>query len=1215
MHNFYQLLRWGTLCCSFIFLFVFASIAQSKKYPEPESKKLWMIEYNEACYEVADSSQAEFYRLLKTKDGKFWGSVRDYYPNGQLRLEADSLVAMQPEKYEGQVIRYRPDGSKEQVQVFEKGKLKDETFYDTQGEPTRESWKQLFKQATVWYRRGDVAKTRAFFEQAKLKAEQVFGKDHRNYAASLNALATITSDETKDVDTVTSLFEEARAALRRSLGEAHPAYGGTLYNLAYFYDRQGLYPKAMPLYEQAASILEPVLGAGHPRVASILNNLAGLYTEAGRYEEAEPLYQRALEIKARTYGKKHESYANTVSSMAFLYAKRGDYKLAESFFQEALDIREAFYNKKHPRYLRSLNNLASFYRNQSKYAQAEPLYQEAIKALKVDPGENSIDYANALEDLGLLYYLMGKYSLAEPLFQQALGISQAKLGKDHIDYAATLSNLANLYHKQGLYAEAEPLYQRVLEITEANLGREHLIYSARLHDLANLHSDIYNFEESEALYQACLRIREQVLDKEHPEYAASLNDLANLYQKQEKYLKAEPLYQQVLAITQANFGKNHPRYANVLSNLAVLYQALGRYEEALSLQEEALRLKQTSLGENHPDYANSLSNLGVIYKYKNDYQTAASFFQQASSIYQATLGENHPEYLQALNNLASTRVLQGDYKTAQRWYSKSSEHLIEATRRNFAAFSEKEKKSFSEMLRVNLQVYYSYVLKAHQEIPDLKGWLYNLQLATKGLVLQAIQKMRRRILESKDSTLIQQFEQWQARREYLAKIYTLSEEEKKQQGIDQDQLEAEANQLEKEISLRSEFFAKARDTLHYTWRDIQKTLKPSEAAVEMIRVNYYDGKELSDSVLYLAVLIRADTQQEPELIILPHGNDLEEKFLSNYRNRTKSLLKDRYSYAQYWQPIVEKLEGIQKIYFSADGVYHYLNLNTLRNPETGKYLLESVDIHLLTSTQELVSVSSPKQGEKQALLLGRPLYDLSKDKHKDVSREYQGEQVPTRQAFLIGKKISSMQLADLPGTEAETRQVHQQLQEAGWQSTLYLQENALEEVVKNANQPEILHIATHGFFLNPLADATPSASLNPMLRSGIALSGISTYFQAENKYETEDGLLTAYEAANLDLDETQLVVLSACETGQGKVQGGEGVYGLQRGFQVAGAQNILMSLWAVSDEATQVLMSTFYQKWIGEKMSKRQAFRAAQLEVKEKYAEPYYWGAFVMVGE
>jgi CHAT domain-containing protein len=190
------------------------------------------------------------------------------------------------------------------------------------------------------------------------------------------------------------------------------------------------------------------------------------------------------------------------------------------------------------------------------------------------------------------------------------------------------------------------------------------------------------------------------------------------------------------------------------------------------------------------------------------------------------------------------------------------------------------------------------------------------------------------------------------------------------------------------------------------------------------------------------------------------------------------------------------------------------------------------------------------------------------------------------------------------------------LTSANWTVSTYTKIQATEENFKTLDSPGVLHVATHGFFLSDVdvrdelaTDETSAITNNPLFRSGLLLAGAS----ADRTGKTEDGILTAYEAMNLSLDQTDLVALSACETGLGEVRNGEGVYGLQRAFSVAGAKAVLMSLWQVDDAATQELMTNFYSHWLkgGDKYT---AFRQAQLELKAKYPQPYYWGAFVLSG-
>jgi len=347
--------------------------------------------------------------------------------------------------------------------------------------------------------------------------------------------------------------------------------------------------------------------------------------------------------------------------------------------------------------------------------------------------------------------------------------------------------------------------------------------------------------------------------------------------------------------------------------------------------------------------------------------------------------------------------------------------------------------------------------------------------------------------------------------------------------------------------------------------------------------------------------------------LLKNGNDLEGKHLNFYQNSITKQIPDDQSYGKFWEKIGAKLGTSTKVYFSPDGVFHNINLNTLYNPKTKKYLLEEKDIRMVTSTKDLVNPSPAEEENKLAELVGFPNYYASGPTASITTSDRKSPQMS------YGLRLESVgTLAELPGTKTEVDKIAGVLEGKGWEVKNYTGGSALEQTIKESYKPRVLHIATHGFFQ---PDSTKGS--NPLLRSGLMLTGAGSTLKGEKNESGEDGILTAYEAMNLNLDNTDLVVLSACETGLGEIKNGEGVYGLQRAFKVAGARSIIMSLWKVDDEATQELMVSFYKKWLENSTdssklsvrSKRQAFLAAQKELKAKYPNPYYWGAFVMVGE
>jgi CHAT domain-containing protein len=898
------------------------------------------------------------------------------------------------------------------------------------------------------------------------------------------------------------------------------------------------------------------------------------------------------------------------------------YQVAIDFFTKAIAQAEKEFGKNHPNYVTSCSDLADTYRSYGLYAKAEPLYLEAKRAIDSSKGIEHPNYAANRIGLAELYQLQGKYELSEVLYIEAKNAYEKILGKNDALYTNSCNNLANLYREQGLYTKAEPLYLEAKNIQEKLMGKEHL------------------------------------------DYATSCNNLASIYLAQGLYAKAEALFLEAKGIDEKISGKDHLLYADDCNNLATLYEYQGVYAKAELLYLEAKTIWEKTLGKEHPLLASSYNNLANIYSTQGKYSLAETLLLEAKNIREKTLGKAHLEFANACNNLANLYNIQAKYAQAFSYYQAAGQVFIKQTESNFSHLSEKEKGLFFKTFNRQFGLYNSFALKAQAQLPNLHGWIYDNALAIKGLLYQSSEKMRQNILNSGNPTLIEKYQTWKQDKDYLAKVYQMPLAEKQKQGIDEKKLEEEANNLEKELSKQSRYFAQGGQPLHYTWQAVQKKLKKDEVAIELIRTQYF-AKEWTDSVLYIALIIKPETKNQPEMVVLPNGKMMEGKYLQYYLDfvkygvsrgtrgdedtlaldsddldvesiKTENARQSFSAYEAFWQPIAQKIMGKKNVFLSIDGVYNSLNINTLQNPQTKKFVLDEVNVQLVGSTKDLLTKNLREAHTKtpqNAVLLGFPDYNHVSKANNRPSETTEKDKIINPQVaksrFFNGKNID-----ELPGTKVEVEKVEQILksQKVAYQTFLY--EKATEDEIKKLNNPQVLHIATHGFFLNDLPKTEEKANLfsgietqkfidNPLLRSGLLFAGCKDNLNFQTNKEksataglgTEDGVLTAYEAMNLNLDKTDLVVLSACETGLGEVQNGEGVYGLQRAFQQAGAKSILMSLWTVSDESTQKLMIYFYENWLTKRQSKRQAFKNAQLQLREKYPEPYHWGAFVMVGE
>lgn len=527
--------------------------------------------------------------------------------------------------------------------------------------------------------------------------------------------------------------------------------------------------------------------------------------------------------------------------------------------------------------------------------------------------------------------------------------------------------------------------------------------------------------------------------------------------------------------------------------------------------------------------------------------------------------------------------------------------------KSFSSMSEYEREQFFITLKNDFELFNAFVLENFSTEAGglLLEELFNIQLYTKALLLNEINKTKARAVASGDNELKSMLMVLRKLKDELSALYYKGDKNDLAGSLEQ-----KISDLERQINSRSRLFQDV--TQEIDWRKVQSKLKEDQAAVEIIRARKFGSKPLpgnigkriyyfTDSVFYL-VLIITNEAIRPEGFILRGGSDLESRYLNYYRNTIKEKLQDTLSYRMFWKPIQERLANYNKVFLSADGVFNQINLNSLYNPESQKYVLDETDLVLVTNTKDLL-IPERSPLSKYASLYGRPAY----------SYEKQSEQITAVNTGTDGKRslfdrdlkeFTTQDFSDLPGTQNEINNVSEILKSYGWKVNSYLGIEASETNLKSINSPAVLHIATHGFFL-----AGGNQSANSMIRSGIVLSGIKN----KDDQSFEDGVLTAYEATNLNLEQTQLVVLSACETGLGEVRNGEGVYGLQRGFKVAGAHNLLMSLWKIDDYATAFLMTEFYNAW-SENADIHAAFRKAQQLLRNKYDHPYYWASFILLG-
>jgi CHAT domain-containing protein len=887
---------------------------------------------------------------------------------------------------------------------------------------------------------------------------------------------------------------------------------------------------------------------------------------------------------------------------------------------------------------------------QGVYDEAEPWYLESKNIRAKVLGTQDQDYGKTVNNLAILYDEMGQYEKAEHLYLEVLAIREKTPGKESATYADALSNLASLYMQMGNYETSERLNLEVMEIREKVLGKEDPAYASSLNNLANLYYVLHNYEKAEPLYLESIAIREKAGDRESEDYIKSLDNLGVMYQVAGDFEKAEPLLFQSKNLWEKTLGPEHPGFLLSLNHLANLYQELHDYAKAefFYLQTQSAADKLDS--REHPNFLLNKESLGVLYYETGRYEKAESLLLQSSATLEKVVGKEHPYYSSGLDFLASLYWASGDLHKARLYLMEVAQIqkklLVNASRH----LSERELEAYIRVFADGLSRDCSF---ASNE-PGLVTTCYDDLLFYKGFLLNAVSQVRK--LASTNTSAAEKYNLFKSYRRRLAAEYAKPLTERK--GV--EALKSKADGLEKELTRTVAGYGEAMR--QFNWKDVQSALPPDAVAIEFVHYQY-QAPQPTASTLYAALLLRPGTDEplfiplfeEKQLAALVQTSGARQSDYVDrlYASADRGAAAEETLYQLLWQPLEKALQArapggkpLKTIYFSPSGLLHCVNLAAVVLPD-GQVLADRYNLIQQGSTRQLAIRNAGIDGVSQShpvdtaastsMLFGGILYDPDSTLLTPIPEKT----APAN----AGPDLRGGSWNYLKGTEKEVDRIGDMMTASGlkplvlkgsaateeaFKSTAQVEAGAVSEGVASSHPlttaPRILHFATHGFFYpNPESNSQKpkireEASVFkfsdlPMMRSGLVMAGGNFAWKSGKPYQPgmEDGILTAYEIAQTDLSNTELVVLSACETGLGDIRGDEGVYGLQRAFKIAGARYLVMSLWRVPDAATQELMTAFYQKWLVQKMAIPDAFRAAQKEMRDKYQHPFFWAGFVLV--
>ncbi len=1062
-------------------------------------------------------------------------------------------------------------------------------------------------------------------------------------------------------------------------------YGALMNNLSYVYLIDKQYDKAIIGYHKVLRIVEPVLGKEHAIYLNSYCFLGEAYMNNGQFDKAEQIFSEALNIRKKVLDKRAPFYVYSYILLERLYEKEQEYDKALQYQDTVISLTKVTDGEYHPNHLIELTNKADIYEKASEFDKAIEIRQLIVnhQLSKDELAEESFDYllnlansqrkkgdlkdaiknyelivnnrkrkegeglkyANSLSTLGVAYFEAGNFNKSQKCYFESLELLKKFGYENTADYVLVMNNLAVLYYQQGDFFGAEQYYLKAQEIRKKIIGENHPDYIYTLNGLAVLYHESGNYKKAEPLYLQGLELaKNEELDSE--EKFTLLTNLAELYELTGRFNEAADTYRNAYQLGWKLYGKNNLDFAKLLKKVAGFYKKYKEFSIADSLYTESLLAINNAVGKNNSDYAGTLNSRGEMYIRTKEYEKAEKDLLESATLTKKLFGEFHYQYSVLQNNLAALYFETGQIKKCEKNLIRANEIIINKVNESVNYMTEQESEAFLNSTDYLFNTYYSFYFNERRRNPALAGYAYDNVLARKGLMLQAEKNLRKSVFQTGDSLLIKEYLEFIELKEKQGRLFTSN------QQISDDSLKLineRAEILEKRVTTHPKIVNSRAQINIAGWKDIKKSLQKDEVAVEFIAFKYRNLFS-TDSIIYCALILRPD-YKNPKMIFLFEQKQLEkllkkdnyyteEEFIGHLYHKTKRKQDgfkpdddkiSRKLYDLIWEPIENYLEGARTVYYSPGGLLHNISFAALSiNDST--YVSDKYKLNTLISTRNIISHKRfVTNTEYKVSLYGGIDYDVKPEQIEKLTRSYKKNdklEIDKSKVKLLTQTISrGTTWSYLHGTLEETEAIEALFKAQKVDVESYKGENAVEETFKqytgNKVSPNIIHIATHGFFIEDPEtnnNSGPSEdkynafeiSKNPLFRSGLLFAGANRSWNNLNMPDdAEDGILTAYEVSNTNLMNTELVVLSACETGLGEIKGSEGVYGLQRSFKIAGAEYVIMSLWQIPDYQTVELMKQFYT-YKNLNFTIPEAFNLAQNEMKRKYL-PYYWAAFVLL--
>jgi CHAT domain-containing protein/tetratricopeptide (TPR) repeat protein len=1002
---------------------------------------------------------------------------------------------------------------------------------------------------------------------------------------------------------------------------------------------------AMVLSKQALAITEREYGREDSIVAQVVNRIGVILDYQGKRSEAEQAYRRALAILEKVHGPEHPRLAMTLSNLGLLCTEQGRLAEAEPLLQRALAIYEKVFGPEHPRVATQMRTLGMLFVEQGRYAEAESLYRQALAISEKALGQDHPLVAASLHDLATLFMVQGRYPEAEPLLLRDIEISErspAATGPKDMEMARSLGNLANLYERQGRYAEAEPLFKRVMDIHVKVSGPEHPDVAATALGLANLYANQARYGDAEPLYRRALEIYEKAWGAEHPNVANVLNNLGLVYDDQSRYADGEQLLQRALAIYEKALGPGHPQVAMTLHNLAANCYYQSRFTEGETYCSRALTIREQVLAPDHPDIAKNLQLRAAFLETQDRHAEAATDLRRAVKIYETLLGSENPTTAKGRSHLATVYQNQGKVLEACAEERKAWRIRRGNFRDGVNVLAERNALEYSHFLKVETGNYLSSLLDAPDGLSANAEEIADVVFSAKGAVSDGIMTRYQSLGAAGGAETAALTDSLRYARFALSTLYVDGPGNDSTARRDyHSKLEAATRnkeRIEAELARCSATFQSEQELWDVGANEISAALPEGGALVEFMQYDHRIKFGLWETRC-IAVVVKADGQ----FSVFPLGaGAVIDTAVYRYRQQfrdARNLDQAAYAsaagnlYSLVWRPFAALLTGATAVFIAPDGNLNLMSFAGLKD-DSGEYLIEDYPIQYLSSGRDLIRLRDKPASGSGLLAMGDPDFDLSFQKESVVASTIASTSIPSLVLFRNVRSgcqaLKDLKVSRLSGTRREVEVISSRWQGSSLESAVTLLDTAAteENFKRDAPGKRVIHLATHGYYISEECQPQQTRRLqagesegyvgeNPLLLSGFFLAGANHHADADEA-EQEDGVVSAEDVAGLNLQGTDLVVLSACESGLGEVKSGEGVYGLRRAFQMAGARTVISALWPVDDKSTAEFMGQLFSAQdvtLPRTMQRAALARLASLRSQRKSDHPFYWAAFVATGD